>query len=55
MKDSGDSGSTAILTTVFPVAGFAGGREAAAQDFLCAAQYAGGGLLSRYDVAFTVH
>ncbi len=34
MKDSGDSGSTAMLTTVFPVAGFAGGREAAAQYFV---------------------
>ncbi|EHU61039.1 hypothetical protein ECDEC2E_1484 [Escherichia coli DEC2E] len=33
----------------------AGGREAAAQDFCALFQYAGGGLLSRYDVAFTVH
>ncbi len=56
MKDSGDSGSTVMLTTVFSVMGFvAGGREATVQDFLCAVQYAGGGLLSRYDVAFAVH
>ncbi len=55
MKDSGDSGSTAMLTTVFPVVrSVAGGREATAQDFLWLLQYAGGGLLSRYDVAFAV-
>ena len=47
-------GSTAMLTTVFPVAGFAGGRRQR-RKILCAALYAGGGLLSRHDVAFTVH
>ncbi len=52
MKDSGDSGSTVMLTTSFPVVVFvAGGRKATVQDFCALFQYAGGGLLSRYDVA----
>lgn len=56
MKDSGDSGSTVMLTTVFSCGDFvAGGRKATVQDFCALFQYAGGGQLSRYDVAFAVH
>ena len=45
-----------MLTTVFSCGGFflVGVRQR--RKIFCALfQYAGGGLLSRYDVAFTVH
>ncbi len=51
MKDSGDSGSTLSLPPSFPVVVFvAGGRKATVKIFCALFQYAGGGLLSRYDV-----